>query len=696
MGKNAAEVPAQTLLLELQSGQPGEGRVEILGIPEGAKPLSRRLFGKFTEHLGTNVYGGAWAQMLFNPVFAPLELFGDPHGARDVHRRTVEIPASLGFDTSKGSFIQEGVAYGWLSFGEGVACETVQGPQAEIRPAQTLVLRDSGAPAGLSTPCFLPKRRIDEFDLRLRLAATEGSPTVRVAIYRRKKGAAAPGEPISQVVEVEAGPESAVHAIRLKVDRRLAPRNRHVWFAVSATGPCAFRIERAELTPVDALDGWDPEVVALYRKAKTTLVRFPGGNFVSGYRWKDGVGPRGERPVRKNPAWFGCEFNLVGTDEWLRFCELVGAEALICVNAGNGTSEEAAQWVEYCNGDAETPMGRERARNGRTAPWDVRVWEIGNELYGKWQIGNATAEEYGRRYDVFRRALLAVDPSIRVLANGHQVEWDRAVAATAQEPVETLTIHPLIGNMQGIDTTPERAFQSIAAYPVWFERTEAPAIRAIMAERTAQPPVASPAEPHLAITELQIMGVREGFPRNRSQSEVVYYAGMMNAAIRSCGFIDIVTHSALINHGAGMGKERGVVYTDPQFDAFALYAALAGARPVAIRLTTATERAEKTGPLPEVADAPMIDAVAAVRGRRLHVLVLNRSLSQDAWVTIDLGPWASEARQAKTALVSSSHFTDRNTAEKPRQVRLVKQTMVVESGMAQVDVPKHSLLALRV
>ena len=102
------------------------------------------------------------------------------------------------------------------------------------------------------------------------------------------------------------------------------------------------------------------------------MLRFPGGNFVSGYHWEDGVGPLDGRPPLPNPAWHGAEWNHVGTDEWLRLCELTGAEPLVCNNAGDGTPDEARRWIEYCNAAADTPMGRKRAENGREEPWH---WE---------------------------------------------------------------------------------------------------------------------------------------------------------------------------------------------------------------------------------------------------------------------------------------------------------------------------------
>src|SRR5690606_7987033 len=128
---------------------------------------------------------------------------------------------------------------------------------------------------------------------------------------------------------------------------------------------------------------------------------WPGGNLASGYHWMEGIGPWEERPSMPNPSWPGLNSNFVGTDEYLRLAELLGIQPLITVNAGDGTAEEAARWVEYVNVDTTTEMGRLRARNGHPEPYGVRFWNIGNELWGHWQIGYTSPEKHAHRYAEF-------------------------------------------------------------------------------------------------------------------------------------------------------------------------------------------------------------------------------------------------------------------------------------------------------
>ena len=202
------------------------------------------------------------------------------------------------------------------------------------------------------------------------------------------------------------------------------PRNDST--AIDPAGPFVFSIvaataanvvlDRVLLYPSDHVHGADRDVVRLLKEARLPLLRWPGGNFTSGYHWRDGIGPVDSRPTTLNPVWHGIfEPNLFGTDEFLTFCRDVGCEPMICVNAGNGTAAGAAAWVEYCNGGPETPMGKLRAANGHPEPYGVRIWEIGNEIYGHWHVGWTTpagnVDRYGRFMDellVYGRHLLEI------------------------------------------------------------------------------------------------------------------------------------------------------------------------------------------------------------------------------------------------------------------------------------------------
>jgi len=195
------------------------------------------------------------------------------------------------------------------------------------------------------------------------------------------------------------------------------------------------------LMPADNVEGFRADVLALLRELDSPVYRWPGGNFVSGYDWRDGIGDPDRRPPRKNPAWQGIEHNDVGLHEFLRLCELIGAEPYITVNTGLGTPQQAAEELAYVNGPAVSPLGRLRARNGHPEPYGVTWWAIGNEMYGDWQLGHMPLEAYVRKHRRTVAAMRAVDPSIHVVGVGAVGEWDQVMLAEAAGAMDLISEH---------------------------------------------------------------------------------------------------------------------------------------------------------------------------------------------------------------------------------------------------------------
>ncbi len=191
--------------------------------------------------------------------------------------------------------------------------------------------------------------------------------------------------------------------------------------------------------------------LALIKELRPSIIRYPGGNFASGYHWEDGIGPKHKRPSRHDAAWQAEDSNQVGTDEFLTFCELIQTEPYLVVNDGSGTPEEAAQWVEYCNGDISTSQGKRRAENGHPDSYHVKHWGIGNEVWGPWQIGTTSAENYTRRFNNFASTMRKVDPEIKIIAVGHNpitddpndpaAVWNRVVLENSSQDIDYLSWH---------------------------------------------------------------------------------------------------------------------------------------------------------------------------------------------------------------------------------------------------------------
>jgi len=199
-------------------------------------------------------------------------------------------------------------------------------------------------------------------------------------------------------------------------------------------------------------NGFRRDVIEATKRLEVPLLRWPGGNFVSGYHWMDGIGPREARPKRMELAWHTVETNRFGTDEFIEFCRAVDTEPYICVNMGNGTMDEAQAWVEYCNGKEDTYYANLRRKYGHGAPYDVTFWGLGNEVSGSWQIGHKEAEEYANLALEFAKVMKWVDPSIQLIAcgscmlNASDMAWNRVVVEKLTHICEYLAIHMYVNN----------------------------------------------------------------------------------------------------------------------------------------------------------------------------------------------------------------------------------------------------------
>jgi alpha-L-arabinofuranosidase len=172
------------------------------------------------------------------------------------------------------------------------------------------------------------------------------------------------------------------------------------------------------------------------------MVRWPGGNFASGYHWQDGIGPRDGRPIRYDLEWQVEEPNRFGTEEYIAFCRALGAEPYICANAGSGTAEEAARWVEYCNREGSSSAAVQRARQGHPEPHGVGLWGIGNEVYGRGQIGREDVGAYIGTVREYSRLMKKVDPLVRLVAVGwERSEWNFHLVKEAGEYFDYLALH---------------------------------------------------------------------------------------------------------------------------------------------------------------------------------------------------------------------------------------------------------------
>ena len=202
-------------------------------------------------------------------------------------------------------------------------------------------------------------------------------------------------------------------------------------------------------SPLADENGFRKDFIQLIKELKIPVVRWPGGNFVSGYNWEDGIGPKAQRPQTRDLAWNRVETNQMGTDEYAKLCSLIGAGNFVCINAGTGTLDDARHWVEYCNVEKGTYYSDLRRKYGNEKPFNVKYWALGNEIDGPWQIGQKNAEDYCKFALEAGKLIQLVDRNVKLIASGASdykpdngwIDWNDYVLQHMVGNIDYISVH---------------------------------------------------------------------------------------------------------------------------------------------------------------------------------------------------------------------------------------------------------------
>jgi alpha-N-arabinofuranosidase len=674
------------------------------------------LYGKFCEHLGQNIYHGMDAQILRNPTFSRWQ-FGagenliDGGAIAEIDLKKIGAycerwTRSLGIPESAGVFeaYQDTLAFHWSRLGtkEEVRYSCDVGPHGGR--AQRIEIKDGpSAERGAAQWTALPTHRTRTFQYRI-VARAQKHVTLQLSLSCTEDGG-------NTLVPLAAEKLALVNAwqtyrgtLSIKPGQKL-PDGSNFRIALTASAPANIVISRVILLPDDHINGADAEIIARLKESKLPLLRWPGGNFVSGYRWRDGVGPIDARPTRPNPAWDGLEYNFMGTDEFIAYCKAVGCEPFICVNAGDGTPEEAAAWVQYCNGAVDTPMGRLRAENGHPQPYGIKYWEVGNEISGPWQVSWTYSGGYVDRYQRFAAAMLKADPAILLQACGvvgdADGEWNKRLIDECAPNLRCITHHLLNGAHVNAQTDPVELYHAFMGHSVALGHDFAK-IRLKMLDAGIR-------QPRFSVTECQL------FPRFQGQakpdgklshanlinpatiSEALYFTTLVHECIRMGDFVEMFTHSATVNHGGGLRKANERVYANPVHHAHAMSAALFNGTPLALSATSGTYATSVAfAQIPPLTNVPSLDALAVLNesGDALVIMLVHRHATSGAiQLSVDLKSFdAADSAEVVTLADEVPH--GQNTPAQQNRIAPREATARVQGNHVMLTLPPYSLTRL--
>lgn len=452
-------------------------------------------------------------------------------------------------------------------------------------------------------------------------------------------------------------------------------------------------------------NGFRKDVLEEIRRLGVPITRYPGGNFVSGYNWLDGVGPQQNRPRVLDKAWNTLESNQFGTNEFLAWCKAVGTLPMMGLNLGTGTPEEAAALVEYCNVDKGTKWSDLRRQHGVAEPWMVKHWCLGNEMDGPWQIGHMSATEYGMKAQDAARQMREVDSDLKLIACGSSgpfmrtyLEWDREVLEQCYDYVDGLSLHRYFGNSErdsGGDTA------KYLALNLSMERQIAETLAVCDLVRGHK---RSPKKLWLSFDEWNVWyratsgdnvdGHRKPAPHLLEEmynlEDALLVGGLVNSLLRNADRVKIACLAQLVNVIAPIMTNATGLFEQTIYYPYSW--ALQFARGTVLNILVESSTYEVSGD-----QVPHLDVAGSLdRGDgKLALFVLNRDLAKSHDVEI---VWEDAApRQVVSGtLLTGDDLKASNSFAAPKRVAPQSFTAPAASGgRTKFEVPAHSYVVLQ-
>ncbi|WP_049961271.1 alpha-L-arabinofuranosidase C-terminal domain-containing protein [Pseudacidobacterium ailaaui] len=634
---------------------PPRASIRIDAAKSDGTEIPRTIFGSFLEPIGNSTYNGLWAEVLQNP-----SLEAGLWSAENVMRMVHEEPAL-------GRASQLGLPLPWepLDYGQGNRYELRYGNAANSWRS-LLIIGVPGQPTGIRQKVYLPVHRTLDYKGSLYARHISGPTGLTLSIRPRN------GSEVLASAHVDASSTSwTKYSFDLHVPEGKLHRLDPADFVVELEGDERVEVDEFSLMPNDALDGLDPDEVALAKAMETPLVRF-GGNFTSGYHWQDGIGPRDKRVSMLNVAWGIPEYNTFGTDEFLHFCELIGADPQFALNLGSGTPEEAAGWVKY--------VDQHWHRHGGL------LWELGNELWGNWNTGWPTLDQLAARTLAYSKAIHAIDPQAKLIATGADPDgyekWNATQLSNPPGTFDDLSTHFVVTNT---DTQVRRAdtdfiAQAAFALPIGLETR----LKAMQQQINQVPAFAN--KTHIAFTEWLFIGRQPGTPNFSNLGGAMDTAGFFNMLMRNSSIVPIADMTGIMEF-AGIWKKRSQVYATPGYYVFKMYSSAHASRPVRVEANSGSYSVQHgVGRIPDIPNVPYLDVVAALNGvgDQLFLFVVNRSLNTD--IPAEIGVTGFRAKgTAEIQTLHSASIADENNEDDPEAVIPVEsQERIMQGGFEHV------------
>lgn len=446
-------------------------------------------------------------------------------------------------------------------------------------------------------------------------------------------------------------------------------------------------------SPLSDENGYRTDVIEAIKRLDMPVMRYPGGNFVSCYDWRDGIGPKDKRPARVDYAWQSLETNEFGVDEFMPWCKLVNAEPMMAVNLGTLGTMEAAHLLEYCNLNTESEWVKRRRENGHAEPYGVKYWCLGNEMDGPWQAGHVPAHEYALKADAASRMMKGLDSSIQTIAAGSSgrgmktyLEWDREVLEHCWETVDYISAHRYSNNVannsaeylaegveidrilndyaglldyvRGVKKSNKRVYLSFDEWNVWYH-----------SHGKREPKHLWTQSPHLLEDVYNV-------------EDALIAAQYLNAFIRRADIVKVACIAQIVNVIAPIMTKTDGMYLQTIFHPMEMLSKYARGKSIRLAGDVPTYKAGKHG------DAPVLDSAATFDPGtgRIMLSVVNRSIESAHEVKLKV----LDRRLGKIEFAMQTGGTDlklTNSFEAPNAVSPAQATARLAGETLSVSLP---------
>lgn len=432
-------------------------------------------------------------------------------------------------------------------------------------------------------------------------------------------------------------------------------------------------------SPLADENGFRKDYIDAMKELKVTNMRWPGGNFLMGYNWQDGIGPKEQRPVRINLAWGGVDNNHVGTDEWMKLNKSMGSENIVCVNLGLATIMDAAYWVEYCNYKGGTYYSDLRAKNGHKEPYNVRIWDLGNEVDGlPWELGHKNAEDYIEIAREAAKAMKAVDNTIKLVACGSSWysvgtwdEWNRKVLTGLGDRVDYISIHSYWEN------SPDYYPYMGASARIFEDRINITAneIQAVSTVKGFKNPIS------ISVDEYGAFG--------RTFLNVLPVAQSLNSFIRHANVVKMANFTTMTSLLSSEPKKG--TYKSPLFYTFKLFSNNCLGNSVDTYVACDTFNTEKYKGIPFLD----VTTVYSKETNTVFINVINRH--KDKTITSDILSTSGDfTGKAVASIITTDKLNDPFTFDQQAQYQPSIREMETKSNKLSFAFPPHSFTQIKI